>query len=42
MYKRLSDFLENNKILYEYQFEFKKQNHLTSHAVMEVMDYLFI
>ena len=37
MYKRLSDFLENNNILYEYQFGFRR-NHSTSHAVMEVME----
>ena len=37
MYKRLSDFLENNKILYEYQFGFRK-NYSTSQAVMEVVD----
>ena len=40
MYKRLSDFLENNNILYEYQFGFRK-NHSTSHAVMEVMDSIY-
>ena len=37
MCKRLSDFLENNNILHEYQFDFRK-NYSTSHAVMEVMD----
>ena len=40
MYKRLSDFLENNKILYEYQFGFRK-NYSTSQAVMEVADSIF-
>ena len=35
MYKRLSDFLESSNILYEYQIGFR-QNHSTSHAVMEV------
>jgi len=32
--------LENNNILYEYQFGFRK-NHSTSHAVMEVMDSIY-
>ena len=40
MCKRLSDFLENNNILYEYQFGFRK-NYSTSHAVMEVMDNIY-
>jgi len=40
MYKRLSDFLENNKILYEYQFGFRK-NYSTSQAVMEVVDSIY-
>jgi len=40
MFKRLSDFLENNNILYEYQFGFRK-NYSTSHAMMEVMDNIY-
>ena len=40
MYKRLSDFLENNKIMYEYQFGFRK-NYSTSQAVMEVVDSIY-
>jgi len=40
MYKRMSDFLENNKILYEYQFGFRK-NYSTSQAVMEVVDSIY-
>ena len=40
MYKRLSDFLESNKILYEYQFGFRK-NYSTSQAVMEVVDSIY-
>ena len=34
MYKQLSDFLENTKFLYEYQFGFRK-NYSSSKAVME-------
>jgi len=34
MYKQLSDFLENTKFLYEYQFGFRK-NYSSSQAVME-------
>ena len=40
MYKRLSDFLERNEILYRYQFGFRK-NHSTSQAVMEVVDSIY-
>ena len=40
MYKRLSDFLETNKILYKYQFGFRK-NHSTAQAVMEVLDKIY-
>ena len=40
MYKRLSGFLEANKILYKYQFGFRK-NHSTSQAVMEVLDNIY-
>ena len=40
MYKRLSNFLETNKILYKYQFGFRK-NHSTSQAVMEVVDKIY-
>jgi len=40
MYKQLSDFLENNKILYEYQFGFRK-NYSTSQHVMEVVDSIY-
>jgi len=40
MCKRLSDFLDNNNILYEYQFGFRK-NYSTSHAVMKVMDNIY-
>jgi len=40
MCKRLSEFIENNNILYEYQFGFRK-NYSTSHAVMQVMDNIY-
>ena len=40
MHKRLSNFLETNKILYKYQFGFRK-NHSTSQAVMEVVDKMY-
>ena len=40
MYKRLSNYLETNKILYKYQFGFRK-NHSTSQAVMEVLDKIY-
>jgi len=37
MYNRLSNFLENNDLLYNKQFGFRK-NHSTSYAIMEVVD----
>ena len=40
MYRRLSDFLEKNKILYAYQFGFRK-NYSTTQAVMEVLDNIY-
>ena len=40
MYARLSNFLENNKVLYKYQFGFRK-NHSTSQAVMELIDDIY-
>jgi len=41
MYKRLvSTYLEQNNILYDYQFGFRK-NHSTSQTVMEVMDNIY-
>jgi len=40
MYKRVLNFLEQNKVLYNYQFGFRK-NHSTSLAVMEVLDYIY-
>ena len=40
MYRRLSNFLQKNKILYEYQFGFRK-NYSTSQAVMEVLDNIY-
>ena len=39
MYKRLLNFLEQNKVLHNYQFGYRK-NHSTSLAVMEVLDYI--
>jgi len=41
MYKRLSTYLEQNNILYDYQFGFRK-NYSTSQAVMEVMDNIHV
>ena len=40
MYKRLLCFLDSNKILYEYQFGFRK-NYSTVQAVMEVIDNIY-
>ena len=40
MYRRLLNFLEKNKSLYEYQFGFRK-NYSTSQAVMEVLDNIY-
>jgi len=40
MYRRLSNFLDQNSILYEYQFGFRK-NHSTVQAVMEVLDNIY-
>ena len=40
VYKRLLNFLEQNKVLYNYQFGFRR-NHSTSLAVMEVLDYIY-
>jgi len=40
MYRRLSNFLEKNNILYGYQFGFRK-NYSTSQAVMEVLDNIY-
>ena len=40
MYRRLSNFLEKNNILYGYQFGFRK-NHSTSQAIMEVLDSIY-
>ena len=37
MYKRLSNFVKNTNVLYEYQFGFGK-NYSTSQAVIEVVD----
>jgi len=40
MYKRLPNFLETDKILYKYQFGFRK-NDSTSQAVMEVVHEIY-
>ena len=40
MYRRLADFLDKNKTLYEFQFGFRK-NYSTSRAVMEVLDNIY-
>jgi len=40
MCKQLSAFLEKSKILYEYQFGFRR-NHSTVHVVMEVLDNIY-
>ena len=34
-------FLKKNNILYKYQFGFRK-NHATTHALMEVIDYIYM
>ncbi len=39
MYKRVINCLNMNKILYEYQFWFR-QNHSTSLALIEIVDYI--
>ena len=40
MYKRISCFLSKHKILYKFQFGFTK-NHATTHALTDVMDYIY-
>ena len=40
MLNRLLKFLEKNNILYKYQFGFSK-NHATTHALTEVIDYIY-
>lgn len=40
VYKRVYNFLDKNKVLYDYQFGFRK-NHSTSLALLEVMDYCY-
>ena len=40
MYRRLANFLDKHRILYEFQFGFRK-NHSTSQAVMEVLDNIY-
>ena len=40
MLNRLLKFLEKNNILYKYQFGFRK-NHATTHALTEVIDYIY-
>ena len=40
MYKRISCFLSKHKILYKFQFDFRK-NHATTHALIDVMDYIY-
>ena len=37
MYKRISCFLSKHKILYKFQFDFRK-DHATTHALIDVMD----
>ena len=40
IYKRISCFLLKHKILYKFQFGARK-NHATTHALIDVMDYLY-
>jgi hypothetical protein len=40
VYKRVYNFLDKNKVLYKYQFGFRK-NHSTSLALLEVMDFCY-
>ena len=40
MYNRLDSFLHKHKILYKYQFGFRK-NHATTNALTEVTDYIY-
>ena len=40
MLNRILKFLNQNNILYEYQFGFRK-NHATTHALTEVIDYIY-
>ena len=40
MLNRLNPFLSKNNILYKYQFGFRK-NHATTHALTEVIDYIY-
>ena len=40
MLNRLNPFLNKNNILYKYQFGFRK-NHATTHALTEVIDYIY-
>ena len=40
MLNGLNPFLNKNNILYKYQFGFRK-NHATTHALTEVIDYIY-
>ena len=40
MLNRILKFLNKNDILYKYQFGFRK-NHATTHALTEVIDYIY-
>ena len=40
MLNRILKFLNKNNILYKYQFGFRK-NHATTHALTEVIDYIY-
>ena len=40
MLNRIQKFLNKNNILYQYQFGFRK-NHATTHALTEVIDYIY-
>ena len=37
---RLKQFLKKHNILYKYQFEFR-ENHSTSHALIDVVEYIY-
>ena len=40
MFNRLKKFLDKNDVFYKYQFGFRK-NHATSHALMDVTDFIY-
>ena len=40
VYNRLQSFITKNKVLYKFQYGFRK-NHATAHALIDVMEYIY-